>query len=182
MRRPMLRPTIAAALFNLCASSAHATSCAPLDDRYVFSCDAQRCIGEFRVDEVSAFGTCSRRPVVKSIDPQVASFLAALVAPPAPGVYTIKLPAQYWRTETDDGAFAALLDRMKERLVSYEDRQRVDLRSLSPAELRPMVEKSFGGDWLSKDAEHQTTVEARRSWESKAWRAQALAVSLWAAY
>ena len=41
-------------------------------DRYVFSCEQQRCVGAFRVRDVRAFGACGRRPVVEDIDPQAA--------------------------------------------------------------------------------------------------------------
>ena len=148
----------------------------------MFSCDAQRCTGEFRVEEIAAFDTCGRRPVVKSIDPQVADFLATLVGSPTPGVYTIKLPDRYWRAEVDDGGLVALLDRMKDRLVSYESRERVDLGSVGPAELRQLVEKHLDVEWLIKETEHQSVLEARRAWESEARRAHALDILLWIAY
>lgn len=182
MRRPRLGPIVAAVLLILCAACAHATSCTPRDVRYVFSCDGQRCTGAFRVDEVAAFGSCSRRPLVQDIDPKLAEFLAPLVGPAKPGVYTITLPDQYWRAEADDGSLEALLDRLNDRAVEHGDRGRVDWRALNPTELRQAVEKRYGSEWLSQDTAHGTAPQARHGWESAAWRAQALAVSQWAAY
>lgn len=175
-------PVIVMALCILCASSAYATSCAPLQDRYVFSCDTQRCTGEFRVDEVPGFGACGRRPVVKDIDPEVGAFLAPLISASTSGVYTIVLRDQYWRGGGDDGSLTPLLGRLKRELVGYEERASIDLRSLSPKELKQMMERELGGDWLKKDVAYSNAQEARRAWESKERREHAKIISLWVAY
>lgn len=94
--------TLLAITFLLTAHKSAAMSCAPapFEERYVLSCANSTCQAAFHVTTTEGFATCSRRPVVENVDPQVAAYLASLVSasnanPPA-GVYDLRFPGRYW--------------------------------------------------------------------------------------
>ena len=171
---------VAAVLLLLFASSALALSCAPKRDRYVFSCAAQRCDAGFRIDEVPAFATCSRRPVVEDVDPGVARFLAPLIEARVDGVYVIELSVSYWRK--DDGTLASFLASLKDTIVPWGERERTDLTRLTPDEIRTLLSKRYQMSWIRKEDASRTIEDARRDVEGQARRDRATTILLWFVY
>lgn len=164
------------------ASPAHATSCGAIRDRYVFSCEAQRCVAGFRIGGTPAFGVCSRRPVVEDIDPHVAEFLAPLIDAPEDGIYTLGFWSSYWRHAPNDGSLTRLAAGIADGLLSSDERKRIDLLELAPGELRRRLDEHYGPSWISRDTTYGSLVEARRAAQDDARRALAVDVASRAVY
>jgi hypothetical protein len=167
-----------AAVAALHASPADATSCGAVHEKYVFSCEAQRCVAGFRIGRTPAFGVCSRRPFVEDIDPEVADFLAPLIEAPEDGLYTIGIWSSYWRGGRNDGTLASLIAAVvNDNILSLEERGRTDLRNLEPTELRQRLDKYYGPSWLERDTAHGDVQAARRAAQDEARRQLAIEVA-----
>lgn len=100
------RLTVLLALFLGFLGDAAATSCRPLDSRYLYACDAARCTGLFSVTDVPAARGCARLAQVEEIDPRIGARAARLVEagrPPASaGILELKMTRRYWGNEAAD--------------------------------------------------------------------------------
>jgi hypothetical protein len=134
----------------LTVSKSAAMSCAPspYEERYFLSCANSACQAAFHVTTTEGFGHCSRRPVVEDVDPQVAAYLASLLAASggtAPdGIYELRFPGRYWwrRSGTAWEDFKENLDSA----LRYEQR----LHCVGPAkpdEVVQLMNKQHPG-WL----------------------------------
>lgn len=151
------------------AAVADADACVPRLERYVVSCRDGVCDSPFRITQVSAFGSCGRRPEVRDVDAATRRFLATLVEHDTAhrnGLFELMFSNSYWFDDrmTSFEMLGRSLDGAVPRVEGLRDRE---FMSFSPDEQVAMLNKARDG-WIRRISERSSAdmVSAERHrWE-----------------